>query len=196
MDDKAKKCSTVEQFNKCPPWESIVLSIDSLVWEPSRNIQKTLEELLKKIKFQKKNLQCEKRHQFLAQTYKKDFEYAESIELPAGEFSNLSSLCSSDSQAKNLSSASVAASSWKFFKANEVHSQEEIEILEDVSNQLKTILAKFHKIHMNKRKLSLKTETEGKSQNTATQKFKKVAQHKKVETKEDLSDQIMQKFRF
>ena len=81
-------------------------------------------------------------------------------------------------------------------KANEVHTQEKIEILEDVSHQLKTILAKFHKIHMNKRKLSLKTEIEGKSQNTATQKFKRIAQHKKVETKEDLSDQIMQKFRF
>ena len=54
----------------------------------------------------------------------------------------------------------------------DVHTEEEIEILEDVSQQLKKILAKFNNIH------------------------KTLAQNKKTETKKDFPAQIMNKLGF
>ena len=52
----------------------------------------------------------------------------------------------------------------------DVHTEEEIEILEDVSQQLKAILAKFHKIHLKK--------------------------NKKIETENDIPGQTIDKLRF
>ena len=51
------------------------------------NIQKTANQLIQKIKYQKRNLLGEKRHDFLLEAYRKDFEFAESIKLPTARFS-------------------------------------------------------------------------------------------------------------
>ena len=54
----------------------------------------------------------------------------------------------------------------------DVQTEDEIEILEEVSQQLKTILGKFHKIH------------------------KKLAQSKRIETTKDFPGQIIDKLGF
>lgn len=39
-----------------------------------------------------------------------------------------------------------------------MHTEQEIKLLEDISQQLKSILAKFHKIHLKNRKESSKSD--------------------------------------
>ena len=62
-----------------------------------------------------------------------------------------------------------------------MHTEQEIELLEDISQQLKSILAKFHKIHKNSKKSS-KSDSKSKIS--------------KASLGADLSDQTMNKIRF
>ena len=62
-----------------------------------------------------------------------------------------------------------------------MHAEQEIELLEDISQQLKSILAKFHKIHKNRKKSS---QSDSKSKIT------------KTSPGADLSDQSLSKIRF
>ena len=44
-----------------------------------------------------------------------------------------------------------------------MHTDQEIELLEDISQQLKNILAKFHKMHLKNRKKSSKSDSKSKN---------------------------------
>ena len=61
-----------------------------------------------------------------------------------------------------------------------VLTEQEIELLEDVSQQLKSILAKFHKIHLKNRKKSSKSEFQSKNQKASpgTDMYEQIMTHK------------------
>jgi len=63
-----------------------------------------------------------------------------------------------------------------------VHTGQEIELLEDISQQLKNILAKFHKIHLKNRRKSSKSDCKSKNPETSPEV--------------DFSDRTMSKMRF
>ena len=63
-----------------------------------------------------------------------------------------------------------------------MHTDQEIELLEDISQQLKNILAKFHKMHLKKRQKSSKTDCKRKNPETSPEV--------------DFSDRNMSKMRF
>ena len=65
----------------------VVFLIPLSVYSWYLNIQKATNQLIQKIKCQKRNLLGEKRHDFLLEAYRKDFEFAESIKLPTAKFS-------------------------------------------------------------------------------------------------------------
>ena len=52
-----------------------------------------------------------------------------------------------------------------------MHTDQEIELLEDISQQLKNILAKFHKIHLKNRKTSSKSDCKRKNPETSEVDF-------------------------
>ena len=62
-----------------------------------------------------------------------------------------------------------------------MHAEQEIELLEDISQQLKSILAKFHKIHLKNRKKPSKSDVQSKNE--------------KISLGADLSNQTVSKMR-
>ena len=80
-----------------------------------------------------------------------------------------------------LKGAIWSLSNWKLNKANKVHTGQEIELLENISQQLKSILAKFHTIHLKNRKKPSKSDFQ--------------SMNEKVSPGADLSNQTMSKMR-
>ena len=84
-------------------------------------------------------------------------------------------------KAFRLKGAIWSLSNWKLKKANKVHTGQEIELLENISQQLKSILAKFHTVHLKNRKKPSKSNFQ--------------SMNEKISPGADLSNQTMSKMR-